>query len=148
MASLDQRDGGAEAVRLIEYSIVSVRRGAEHVLPGAGDRQVVLTEPLDGEDFAIWAIAHYLQTAGHRRLPPGEAASLRVTSRVLARWPRQPLDYETRQLHTLHGIAAAVRACCGALPWQQPLRKRVPDRDTPPLPRLAAASPRAPGRRY
>jgi len=48
-----------DQVKLVRYSIVSIRRDCEHQLPrGAG--QTVVTEAMSGDDFASWMIARYL----------------------------------------------------------------------------------------
>lgn len=98
-----------ETVKLVAYTIVSIKRDRERVMPkGAGS--VVVAERMSPESFASWRIAEYLASDKYRDLDPadkledGERKDLRVDYVVSRRWPRQPRSFERRQLAVLEGI--------------------------------------------
>jgi len=150
-----RRDRGAgsleeSGVKLVEYAIVSVRRGAERILPGAGG-QVIVTGTMSEETFAIWIIAAYLQSRGP--IPPEDRKYLRVSSRVLERWDREPLHFEGLQLLALEGIRRAIVDCCDGFPLPvsggraraalPPARPAAPAAVLPAAPAAAAPSEEA-----
>lgn len=98
-----------ETVKLVAYTLVSIKRDAERVLPkGAGT--VVVTERMTPEAFATWRIAEYLASDEHRELDeddqvhPADEKYLRVDYVVSRRWPRQSRGFEGRQLRVLDEI--------------------------------------------
>lgn len=98
-----------EMVKLVAYTIVSIKRDAERVMPKGGGT-VVVTERMTAESFAAWRIAEYLASDAYRdlaaaeKLPPGDRKHLRVDYVVSRRWPRQSQGFERRQLAALEGI--------------------------------------------
>lgn len=129
-------------IKLVEYALVSIRRGAERMLPG-GSGQILVTGAMSGESFSTWMIATYLQS-GAPPIPHSEKKYLRVTWHVLARWPREPLHFQEKQLDALEGIRDAVRDCCDGAP---PVRERAgrpepasaPEAAPAPAPEVAPA---------
>ncbi|MCH9651597.1 MAG: hypothetical protein K0U98_25450 [Deltaproteobacteria bacterium] len=95
-----------DMVKLVSYSIVSIQRDREHVLSSA--RRVV-TDNMDGEGFASWMIAEYLEESGRKRFKDKELQYLRVSYNVEDRWAEQDLKYEEKQLRALDGIERAIR---------------------------------------
>lgn len=98
-----------DSVKLVAYTIVSIKRDAERVMPrGAGS--IVVTESMTPEAFATWRIADYLASDGYRdlaaeeKLQPGDRKHLRVDYVVSRRWPRQSRNYESAELAALEGI--------------------------------------------
>lgn len=102
-----------DTVKLVAFTIVSVRRGAERTMPGPlGAGTIVVTDNMTGEGFVLWMIDRYLQA-----LSPGEHTAvqpdlkyLRVDWAVTRRWPREPLEFERRQLETLEEIRDVVES--------------------------------------
>lgn len=106
-----------DRVKLVQYSIVSVKRGAEDIL----DRgEVIVTDEMSAEAFATWRVAVYLQTPGHRDVKHEDKKYLRVYNNVLDSWPRESLQYEEQQLDVLRGIEHAIRDCCPPERREQP----------------------------
>jgi hypothetical protein len=102
-APLDQ-DLGGDATKLVSYTIVSLRRCHERILPG-GSGEVLVTLSMTRETFAIWIVACYLQAedcceddraamaqARRNEVPYDEKKYLRVSYEVLSRWPSEPKD--------------------------------------------------------
>jgi hypothetical protein len=108
-----------DAVKLVKYAIVSLRRCHERILPGGGGL-VLVTGKMTRQGFVAWIIARYLQSeeyreavAGDRRneIPHDEKKYLRVSYGVLIRWPREPrdcCDRDNRKLSALRGIERAI----------------------------------------
>jgi hypothetical protein len=98
-----------DKVKLIAYTIVSLKRGKERIMP-KGSGQMLVTENMDGRTFASWMIARYLQSKDYQDLDECEKVSkgdekyLRVDYVVRRRWPRQPLKFEERQVELLREI--------------------------------------------
>jgi hypothetical protein len=96
-------------VKLVAYTIVSVKRGEERVLPKGTD-QIIITSNLSGEAFTTLIIARYFQSQGYNDLEENEKVQeeerkyLRVHYVVSRRWPREPLKFEERQIDALNGI--------------------------------------------
>ncbi len=120
----DGPQGGlaAKGTKLVEYTIVSIRRCAEGILPG-GTGEVLVTERMTGVDFAVWIVARYLQSeeyrAAVRRDPAAELLHrdkkyLRVAYQVIARWPEQQgSGCHDRKADTLKRIRDAIRGLGG-----------------------------------
>ena len=94
---------GGEDVKLVEYSIVSVRPCCERVLPG-GAGEVMVRGSMTREGFTAWIIAHY----PHRHeIPPDDKRYLRVHHSVLTRWPCERPG-QGRRIAVLKGIRDAI----------------------------------------
>ena len=106
MADVDLED---ELVKLVSYTIVSVKRGAERVMPG-GMGALIVTDSMGKEAFISWVIATYLQSKAYAALSTKDRLSeedqkyLRVDFAVPRRWPREPLEYEEREIRVLDEI--------------------------------------------
>src|SRR6266550_3246659 len=63
-----------ELVKLVAYTIVSVRRDAEHVMP-EGEGTIIVTDSRSRDDFTSWMIARYVQNrlATIAKVPDPEA---------------------------------------------------------------------------
>src|ERR1700680_67146 len=97
----------ADDVKLVAFTMVSIRRGAERALPGplaAG--MTVVTDSQTGEAFVGWVIARYLGALSgeERRALQQDLRYLRVDWVVSHRWPREPLEFERRQVEALSAI--------------------------------------------
>src|ERR1051326_9146099 len=102
-------DLGDDEVKLVAYTIVSIKRGEERVMPG-GEGTLVVTDSMSRESFVTWIVAKYMQSEKFRedaypgadweefeRLARGERKYFRVHYVVSQRWPRQPLKFEEQQ---------------------------------------------------
>lgn len=94
-----------DQVKLVRYSIVSVKRDQEEILE---QDEILVTDNLTPEGFASWQIAAYFQRDDHKDFPHEDKKYLRVCYEVLCRWVREPLHYEKRQLDELKGIREAI----------------------------------------
>jgi hypothetical protein len=105
-------------VKLVAYTIVSLKRDHEHVMDGGSD-SVIVTDSMSGEAFVSWILAKYLQQEvlvpckdkKQRRselIPSGDLKYLRVYFVVSKRWPRQSLAFESREVRTLREIRDAL----------------------------------------
>lgn len=75
-------------VKLVRYSIVSLRRCHERLLKAG---QQVVTESMTGEGFAAWMVASWAASS-KRKVAPEDLRYLRVTWEVIDRWPRRKKD--------------------------------------------------------
>lgn len=132
-----------DAVKLVKYAIVSLRRCHERILPGGGGL-VLVTGKMTRQGFVAWIIARYLQSeeyreavAGDRRneIPHDEKKYLRVSYGVLTRWPREPVDCCDRDHRKLGALRGIERAIAGF--------KRPPYRPALPAPAEEPAAPLA-----
>src|SRR5438067_1293418 len=106
-----------DSVKLVAYSIVSLKRGHEQILDG-GVGQVLVTENMTEKAFRSWILAKYMQeetddpgTPGtkirrgdEKLIPTEDLKYLRVFYVIPARWPRQPLEFEQKQVEILRSI--------------------------------------------
>jgi hypothetical protein len=92
---------GDDQVRLFEYTLVTIRRDDERILAHG---QRLVTDPMTEDEFKAWVIADYTRQCPD--LPSEDYQYLRVATQFLARWHRQPLHYESRQLKALEDISA------------------------------------------
>jgi len=110
-----------EAVKLVAYTIISVKRDAERIMP-EGEGTIVVTDPMNGRAFTSWMIARYAQTrraSADEQTDPelrrqmkidferdfgAEGKYLRVYYVVLHRWVREPIKFEERQVAVLKEI--------------------------------------------
>src|SRR5215831_10937880 len=102
-----------DMVKLVGYTIVSLRRGHERVMDG-GEGTMVVTDNMTGEAFTSWVIAKYLQQevtvpskptqTRAELISPGELKYLTVYYVVSKRWPRHGLAFEQTQVRVLKEI--------------------------------------------
>lgn len=103
----DDRDLQDGDLKLVRYTLVSLRRCEERILPG-GTGEVMVQGGTTADSFAARIIAEYLQPdeGTGRGIPPGEERYLRVYWQVLARWP---LKCKSKKTDALKGIRDALR---------------------------------------
>jgi hypothetical protein len=100
------RDLDDDDVKLVRYTIVSVRRCHERVLESG---EAVVTESMTREGFAAWRVADYL-SSGDRKIGREDARYLRVNCDVLERWPRQKSSgCKEGETEALRGILETLR---------------------------------------
>jgi len=93
-----------EMVKLVAYSIVSLKPDDERMMPeGAG--QIVVARRMSGDDFASWTLAKYVQ---EQAVDAGELKYLRVYFVVSTRWPREDRKFEERHVSALREIQQAM----------------------------------------
>jgi len=106
-----------DTVKLVAYTIVSLKRGSERILDG-GQGSVIVTDNMTGKAFMSWILAKYMQQkiddpahpgkkvrrGDPRLLPRDELQYLRVYYVVSTRWPREPLKFEQKQVKILREI--------------------------------------------
>jgi hypothetical protein len=110
-------------VKLIAYTIVSLKRDKEQIMEG-GQKSVIVTDSMTGEAFSSMILARYLQEEvvvpfalgregkmsrmellkRNRDWEQEDLKYLRVYYVVSTRWPREPLDFEERQIDQLEQI--------------------------------------------
>jgi len=114
-AEPDSKDLLSDDVKLVQYTIVSVRPCEERVLPG-GSGEVLVPTPMTVDNFAAWIIASYLHPDDGESSPwteilEAERRYLRVAYRILARWQRKELECcDERRVEVLMGIRNALRS--------------------------------------
>ena len=102
-----------DAVKLVAYTLVSVKRDEERVLPKGTD-QVVITSALSEEAFVAYVVGQYFQSKGYKELTKTEKVKeedrkyIRVHYVVSRRWPREPIRFEERQIDALGRIRDAI----------------------------------------
>lgn len=96
-----------DTVRLVEYSIISIKRCDERILKKG---EIIDAENMGDEAFATWVVALYLQEPDVH-VPHEDKKYLRVYHRVLESWPRQSRDCcgDSREVKVLRGIEEAIR---------------------------------------
>jgi hypothetical protein len=93
-------------VKLVQYTIVSIKRCDERILKQG---ELIEAEEMSDEAFATWVVAMYLQEE-HVHVPHEDKKFLRVYHHVLQSWPRQGKDCCTdREVDVLRGIEEAIR---------------------------------------
>jgi hypothetical protein len=103
-----------EMVKLVAYTIVSVKRDLERVMPKSGD-SIIITQRMSEQAFISFVIARYLQSEAYANLAPEEKLAtrdqkyLRVQWAVTRRWPQESLEFEERQIEVLAGIRDALK---------------------------------------
>ncbi|HEX7183450.1 MAG TPA: hypothetical protein VF756_16575, partial [Thermoanaerobaculia bacterium] len=92
------RDLDDDAIQLVKYALVSIRRCHETVLTGG---VVLVTTRMTAAGFSTWIVAQYLQSAEYQaavardrrnEITHADKKYLRVSYGVLKRWPREPKD--------------------------------------------------------
>ena len=107
-------DGGT--IKLIQYSIVSIRRCQEELLCQG---EIIERTDMSPEAFATWVVALYIQgdlpNCRPRPLTRDDKRYLRVYHRILEEWPRQKDDCcdDNREVTALHEIRDAIRQALG-----------------------------------
>ena len=102
-----------DTVKLVAYTLVSVKRDEERVLPKGTD-QVVVTSALSEEAFVAYVVGQYFQSKGYKELTRVEKVKeedrkyIRVHYVVSRRWPREPIRFEERQIDALSRIRDAI----------------------------------------
>ena len=116
-------------VKLMEYTIVSIKRCDERILK---KDEIVYADNMTEEEFNTWVIALYCQEPPEQQRRDargynGEEGEwgpvthedkryLRVFSRELKSWPRQQKDCcADRQVDVLRGIEDAIRNLSGSI---------------------------------
>jgi hypothetical protein len=103
-----------DTVKLVAYTIVSLKRGQERIMDG-GEGSVIVTDNMTGRAFVSWILAKYLQeevtvpgdpAVKQRKnlISPDELRHLRVYYVVSNRWPREGLAFEQKQVDRLKEI--------------------------------------------
>lgn len=93
-----------DAVKLVAYTIVSLRRDHETVMEG-GEGTIVVTDQMTPDAFTASIIAKYLQeTKVPKAMLDKHLKYLRVYYVVSHRWPREPVEFEERQIAALQTI--------------------------------------------
>jgi hypothetical protein len=101
-------------VKLVAYTIVSLKRDKERIMEGGKDSMIVI-DNLTDEAFVGSILAKYLQQSVPDPANPGktilrsqlykkELKYLRVYYVVSHRWPREPIKFEEREIDVLQGI--------------------------------------------
>ena len=93
-----------DCVKLVAYTIVSLKRDKEKIME-EGEGSEIVTERMTSKAFTAWIIAKYLQNTKipEEKLKP-HLKYLRVYYVVSHRWPRQPMEFEERQMDALEKI--------------------------------------------
>ena len=106
-----------DMLKLVQYSIVCIERGKEKVL--VCNECKFFADNMTDCDFDAWVISDYTRDCARRASDPKEkpckpckSKYLRVTYEVKARWPKEDLNYEEKQLRRLEGISEAILYCC------------------------------------
>ena len=92
-----------EDVKLIPYTIVSIRPLHERAVDGGAGEEVV-AEAMTEEAFLSMIIGKYLQSDDGRKLDPEDQKYLRVHFEVVHRWPREPRRFREQRIDILRGI--------------------------------------------
>ena len=115
-------------VKLVEYTIVTIKRCRERILKKA---QKIYADEMTEEEFNTWVIALYCQETPEEQreaakgygddedwepITHGDKRYLRVFSQVLQSWPRQQKDCcADNQVDVLRGIEVAIRNLSGSI---------------------------------
>lgn len=98
-------DRGSDVVKLVEYSLVIVRRGdRSRILEGPEQRLV--SDCTDLEEFRNEVIVEYVQ---RHRDKPVDGKHLRVYTKVLHCWCKEDVDWCEEQVDALQDIAHSLR---------------------------------------
>ena len=103
-----------DMVKLVAYTIVSLKRDKEKVME-EGEGTILVKDRMTSKTFTAWIIGKYFQEkkdvlnkeySGEDKEDELKALLkyLRVHYVVSYRWPRQPLEYEEREIAVLEGI--------------------------------------------
>jgi hypothetical protein len=111
-------DKNHREVKLVEYTIVSIKRCDERIITKG---EVIYSDDMSDESFATWVIALYLQEPDHEPIHHDDKKYLRVYHHVLESWPRPEKDCcdDDRQVSALRDIERAIRE------WGGPRREEA-----------------------
>lgn len=98
-----------ENIKLVSYTIVSIRPDEERVMP-RGQGSIMVKERLSREDFVSWIVARYVKT---NPVDDRDRKYLRVHFAVANRWPRPAFKYDEREIGHLREIAARLEISGG-----------------------------------
>jgi hypothetical protein len=87
------------SLRLIQYTIVTIKRGEERILHHG---QTLVRDVMTQCEFDTVVVAEYVSLHG---VPPEDRRYLRVWSEILETWQKQSLHYEEKQLAILQQIS-------------------------------------------
>jgi hypothetical protein len=110
---LESEDLNDDTVKLVAYTIVSVKRDHERVMP-RGEGTLIVAERLCGDRFIAWMVSRYLASPDYAALPDeqklqeGDQKCLRVHYTVTHRWPKEPSRHSERQLRILGEIQRSI----------------------------------------
>jgi hypothetical protein len=116
MSSCNCCDNDGGMIKLIQYSIVSIKRCQEELLCQG---EIIERTDMSPEAFATWVVALYIQgdlpNCRPRPLTRDDKRYLRVYHRVLEEWPRQKDDCcdDNREVTALHEIRDAILDAIG-----------------------------------
>lgn len=92
-------------VKLIPYTIVSIRPLHERAVDG-GTGEEVVAERMSTDAFMSFVIGKYLQSDDGRKLDEQDRQYLRVHFEVVHRWPREPLRFREQRLDVMREMSA------------------------------------------
>jgi hypothetical protein len=103
-------------VKLVEYTIVSIKRCDEKIITKGEE---IYSDDMSEESFATWVVALYLNK-NPDAIPHDDKKYLRVYHHVLESWPRPDKDCcDDRQVDVLRDIEKAIRE------WGGPRREEA-----------------------
>jgi hypothetical protein len=102
-AAPQDHDLRGDDLKLVEYTIVSIRPCRERILPG-GTGEIMVRGSTTREGLTAQIIADY---PGRHDIPPDDRRHLRVHYRVLFRWPHKGPG-QGRRINVLKGIRDAI----------------------------------------
>lgn len=91
-------------VKLIPYTIVSIRPLHERAVDGGSGEEVV-AERLTEDAFLSLIIGKYLQSDSGKKLDREDKQYLRVHFEVVHRWAREPRRFREQRLDILRGLS-------------------------------------------
>jgi hypothetical protein len=97
----------SDTLKLVEYSLVSVRRGRKDRKPLASGQRVISANP-SLESFRYEVIVDYVSS--DRLGAAADARDLRVYTRGLDCWCKSEFDFEEDQVEALNKIARRIKA--------------------------------------
>lgn len=92
-------------VKLIPYTIVSIRPLHERAVDGGSGEEVV-AERMTTDAFLSLVIGKYLQSDDGHKLDEQDRQYLRVHYEVVHRWPREPLRFREQRLDVMRDMSA------------------------------------------
>jgi hypothetical protein len=133
------KDLDDDAIKLVKFGLVSIRRCQEKVLWGG---VVLVTTRMNSTSFSSWIVAQYLQLPEYleavkqdpaNAIAPEDKKYLRVAWAVLTRWPREPKSgCGEGKLNALRGIRNAI------FDLSRPPRERSDTKPSAPVRELPA----------
>lgn len=120
MSDCGCHDHNHREVKLVEYTIVSIKRCDERIIAKG---QEIYSDDMSDEAFATWVLARYLQGDQEgvyyrhekSKIEADEKKYLRVYHHVLESWPRPEKDCcDDREVNVLRDIERAIRDLTGS----------------------------------